>query len=60
MACLNKPKSLSQVIDRIEQMREELLILQTALERIESAKDSVKSDGDRNLKSVRYQLKISL
>jgi hypothetical protein len=62
MGYLNKQKSLSQIIDRIEQMREELGTIQRALERRESAEDSARSDGERNLKSTvaRYQLKISL
>ena len=62
MAYLNKQKSLSQIIDRIEQMRDELVTIQRAPECRESAEHSARSDGNRNLKSTvaRYQLKISL
>jgi hypothetical protein len=40
MASVRKPtKALSQIIDRVEEMREQLLSIQHALERIESAED---------------------
>ena len=45
------PKALSQIIDRVEEIREELLIIQRALERIEPAEDFAESDRRRNSKS---------
>jgi hypothetical protein len=60
MASLNKPNSLSQIIDHIEQMREELLTIQRALEHIEPAEDSAHSDGNGGSRSTTENSAIAL
>jgi hypothetical protein len=40
------PFALGEIIDRIEQMREEMLMLQRSLEKMEPAEPSASDDGD--------------
>jgi hypothetical protein len=39
------PLALGEIIDRIEQMREELLMLQRSLEKVELAEPAASKDG---------------
>ena len=49
MATINDPPlALGEIIDRIEQMREELLILQKSLEKIELPEPAASEDGAAN------------
>jgi len=41
---VSKPKTMAEVIDRIERMRDELLDVQTLLEKIESTESLGKQD----------------
>jgi hypothetical protein len=45
----NLPRTLSQIIDHIERIRDELLMLQESMERLESAKPS---PPDRSRKKI--------
>jgi hypothetical protein len=48
MAKINDPPlAFGEIIDRIEQMREELLILQRSLEKIELPEPAASNDGGR-------------
>jgi hypothetical protein len=42
------PLALGEIIDRIEEMREELLILQRSLEKMELAEPAASEDGAAN------------
>ena len=42
------PLAFGEIIDRIEQMREELLILQRSLEKMELVEAAAPEDGDAN------------
>ena len=42
------PLTLGEIIDRIEQMREELLMLQRSLEKMELAEPAASEDGAAN------------
>jgi len=44
---VSKPKTMAEVIDRIERMRDELLDVQTLLEKIESTESLGKQDPPR-------------
>jgi hypothetical protein len=45
----NLPRTLSQIIDHIERIRDELLVLQESMEKMESAKPS---PPDRSRKKI--------
>jgi hypothetical protein len=42
------PLAFGEIIDRIEQMREELLMLQRSLEKVELAEPAASEDGAAN------------
>ena len=48
MAEADPPLALGEIIDRIEEMREELLILQRSLEKMELAEPAAPEDGAAN------------
>jgi hypothetical protein len=45
------PLALGEIIDRIEEMREELLILQRSLEKMELVEPAAPEDGERHMGS---------
>ena len=52
------PKALSQIIDRVEEMQNELLAIRHALERIESAEDSALPGCAGKLKKSKKKSKV--
>jgi len=47
MATSDAPKTIGEVIDYVERLREELLTLQRSLEKMERPKTSVSGDGTK-------------